>query len=66
VREAIASGVKGFDTDTRKSVRKAARDLRLSRELAMSVASKEVGALFPSILCSIYDVLLFTSNVMFC
>ena len=42
VREAISSGVDGYDAETRKSVRKAAHGLRLSRETAMSIASKAV------------------------
>lgn len=48
VREAIASGVDGYDEDTRKSVRKAAQSLRLSREAAMSIASKAVRRIFMS------------------
>lgn len=42
VRDAISSGVDGYDAETRKSVRKAAHGLRLSRETAMSIASKAV------------------------
>lgn len=39
VKEAIAAGVDGYDADIKQAVRKAARGLRLSRELAMSIAS---------------------------
>ncbi|KAG2324041.1 hypothetical protein Bca52824_006769 [Brassica carinata] len=46
VREAISSGVDGYDAETRKSVRKAAHGLRLSRETAMSIASKAVRRVF--------------------
>lgn len=46
VKEAIASGIDGYDADTKKAVRKAAFGLRLTREVAISIASKAV---------SIYD-----------
>jgi hypothetical protein len=46
VRDAISSGVDGYDAETRKSVRKAAHGLRLSRETAMSIASKAVRRVF--------------------
>ncbi|KAJ0236048.1 Protein TIC110 [Hirschfeldia incana] len=46
VREAISSGVDGYDAETRKSVRKAAHGLRLSRETAMSIASKAARRVF--------------------
>ncbi|XP_010486911.1 PREDICTED: protein TIC110, chloroplastic [Camelina sativa] len=46
VRDAISSGVDGYDAETRKSVRKAAHGLRLSRETAMSIASKSVRRVF--------------------
>ncbi|MED6195775.1 hypothetical protein PIB30_041186 [Stylosanthes scabra] len=46
VREAIASGVDGYDAETKKSVRKAAHGLRLNRETAMSIASKAVRQIF--------------------
>nr|GMD14051.1 protein TIC110, chloroplastic [Ipomoea batatas] len=42
VKEAISGGVDGFDPDVRKAVRKAAYGLRLTREVAMSIASKAV------------------------
>lgn len=42
VKEAIAAGVDGYDADIKKSVRKAAHSLRLTREAAMSIASKAV------------------------
>ena len=42
VKEAIAAGVDGYDADIKKSVRKAAHGLRLTREAAMSIASKAV------------------------
>lgn len=42
MKEAIGGGVDGFDSEIRKSVRKAAYGLRLTREVAMSIASKAV------------------------
>ncbi|KAG4955046.1 hypothetical protein JHK87_040640 [Glycine soja] len=42
VKEAIASGVDGYDAEIQKSVRKAAHGLRLTREVAISIASKAV------------------------
>lgn len=46
VRDAIASGVDGYDADVKKAVRKAAHGLRLTRESAMSIASKAVRRVF--------------------
>ncbi|KAL4010682.1 hypothetical protein IC575_027693 [Cucumis melo] len=46
VKEAIAAGVDGYDADIKKSVRKAAHSLRLTREAAMSIASKAVRKIF--------------------
>ncbi|KAJ8751342.1 hypothetical protein K2173_016530 [Erythroxylum novogranatense] len=46
VKEAIASGVDGYDIDVKKAVRKAAHGLRLTREAAMSIASKAVRKIF--------------------
>ncbi|XP_027334604.1 protein TIC110, chloroplastic-like [Abrus precatorius] len=46
VKEAIQSGVEGYDAEIRKSVRKAAHGLRLTRETAMSIASKAVRKIF--------------------
>ncbi|KAK7276097.1 hypothetical protein RIF29_17230 [Crotalaria pallida] len=46
VKEAIASGVDGYDAEIKKSVRKAAHGLRLTRETAMSIASKAVRKIF--------------------
>ncbi|XP_045824097.1 protein TIC110, chloroplastic-like [Trifolium pratense] len=46
VMEAIASGVDGFDAEVRKSVRKSAHGLQLTREIAMSIASKAVRKMF--------------------
>ncbi|KAG5064170.1 hypothetical protein JHK85_005353 [Glycine max] len=46
VKEAIASGVDGYDAEIQKSVRKAAHGLRLTREVAMSIASKAVRKIF--------------------
>ncbi|KAG5224990.1 chloroplast inner envelope family protein [Salix suchowensis] len=40
VKDAIASGVDGYDADVKKAVRKAAHGLRLTRESAMSIAGK--------------------------
>ncbi|GFZ01723.1 translocon at the inner envelope membrane of chloroplasts 110 [Actinidia rufa] len=40
VKDAIASGDEGYTPDVKKSVRKAARGLRLTREVAMSIASE--------------------------
>ncbi|XP_061354304.1 protein TIC110, chloroplastic-like [Gastrolobium bilobum] len=46
VKDAIASGVDGYDADVKKSVRKAAHGLRLTRETAISIASKAVRTIF--------------------
>ncbi|KAJ4963582.1 hypothetical protein NE237_023521 [Protea cynaroides] len=46
VRDAIASGVDGYDPDVRASVRKAAHGLRLTREAAIAIASKAVRKIF--------------------
>ncbi|KAM6578407.1 hypothetical protein CsatB_030244 [Cannabis sativa] len=46
VKEAIAAGVDGYDADLKQAVRKAAHGLRLSRESAMSIASKAVRKIF--------------------
>ncbi|EEF44660.1 protein TIC110, chloroplastic [Ricinus communis] len=46
VKEAIASGVDGYDIDVKQAVRKAAHGLRLTREAAMSIASKAVRKIF--------------------
>ncbi|KAF3454828.1 hypothetical protein FNV43_RR05276 [Rhamnella rubrinervis] len=46
VKDAIASGVDGYDVDVKNSVRKAAHGLRLTREAAMSIASKAVRRIF--------------------
>uniref|UniRef100_A0A7N0TG74 Uncharacterized protein n=1 Tax=Kalanchoe fedtschenkoi TaxID=63787 RepID=A0A7N0TG74_KALFE len=46
VRDAIASGVDGYDVDVKKAVRKAAHGLRLTREAAMAIASKAVRRIF--------------------
>lgn len=46
VKEAIASGVDGYDADVKKAVRKAAHGLRLTREAAMSIAGKAVRTYF--------------------
>ncbi|TKY56580.1 TIC110 protein [Spatholobus suberectus] len=46
VKDAIASGVDGYDAEIQKSVRKAAHGLRLTREIAMSIASKTVRKIF--------------------
>lgn len=42
MKEAIASGVDGYDAEVKKSVRKAAHGLRLTRDAAMSIAGKAV------------------------
>lgn len=42
VKEAVAAGVDGYDAEIKKSVRKAAFGLRLTREVAISIASKAV------------------------
>lgn len=44
VRDAIASGIDGYDDDMRNSVRKASQGLRLTTEAAMAIASKAVCA----------------------
>lgn len=46
VMEAIESGVDGYDAEIRKSVRKAAHGLQLTREIAMAIASKAVRKMF--------------------
>lgn len=46
MKEAIAAGVDGYDADIKQSVRKAAHGLRLTRETAMSIASKAVSICF--------------------
>ncbi|KAL5757055.1 hypothetical protein ACOSQ2_021801 [Xanthoceras sorbifolium] len=46
VRDAISSGVDGYDSETKKAVRKAAHGLRLTREVAMSIASKAARRVF--------------------
>ncbi|KAL4611351.1 hypothetical protein ACB092_08G117800 [Castanea dentata] len=46
VKNAIASGVDGYDADVKESVRKAAHGLRLTRDVAMSIASKAVRQIF--------------------
>lgn len=48
VKEAIASGVDGYDADVKQAVRKAAYGLRLTRDVAMSIASKAVRKIFIS------------------
>ncbi|KAL8531252.1 hypothetical protein ACS0TY_008035 [Phlomoides rotata] len=48
VKEAIAAGVDGYDADIKKKVRKAAFGLRLTREVAISIASKAVRKIFIS------------------
>lgn len=42
MKDAISSGVEGYDGEVKKAVRKAAHGLRLTREAAMSIASKAV------------------------
>ncbi|KAL5102264.1 hypothetical protein RYX36_006591 [Vicia faba] len=46
VKDAVASGVDGYDDEAKKSVRKAAHGLRLTKETAMSIASKAVRKVF--------------------
>lgn len=46
VKDAIASGVDGYDADIKASVRKAAQGLRLTKEAAMAIASKAVRKVF--------------------
>lgn len=46
VKDAIASGVEGYDTDVRASVQKASKGLRLTQEAAMNIASKAVRKVF--------------------
>ncbi|KAK6163835.1 hypothetical protein DH2020_000699 [Rehmannia glutinosa] len=48
VKEAVAAGVDGYDAEIKKAVRKAAFGLRLTREVAMSIASKAVRKIFIS------------------
>lgn len=44
MKDAISAGVDGYDADVKNAVRKAAHGLRLTREAAMSIASKAVSA----------------------
>ncbi|XP_072984066.1 protein TIC110, chloroplastic isoform X1 [Typha latifolia] len=46
VKDAIASGVEGYDANIRASVRKASQGLRLTKEDAMAIASKAVRRMF--------------------
>ncbi|XP_058198739.1 protein TIC110, chloroplastic isoform X2 [Rhododendron vialii] len=46
VKAGIGGGMVGYDVTMRKAVRKAAAGLRLTREVAMSIASKEVRRMF--------------------
>lgn len=46
MKDAVASGVDGYDAEIKKAVRKAAHGLRLTRETAMSIASKAVSIHF--------------------
>ncbi|KAF9661885.1 hypothetical protein SADUNF_Sadunf19G0115400 [Salix dunnii] len=46
VKDAIASGVDGYDADVKKAARKAAHGLRLTREAAMSIAGKAARRIF--------------------
>lgn len=46
VKDAIASGVEGYDADVRVSVKKASQGLRLTKEAAMAIASKAVRKVF--------------------
>ncbi|KAG8387928.1 hypothetical protein BUALT_Bualt02G0072300 [Buddleja alternifolia] len=48
VKEAIAAGVDGYDVEIKKAVKKAAFGLRLTRDVAMSIASKAVRKIFIS------------------
>ncbi|KAK1377400.1 Chloroplast inner envelope family protein [Heracleum sosnowskyi] len=48
VKDAIASGVDGYDVDVKEAVRKAAYGLCLTRDVAMSIASKAVYKIFIS------------------
>ncbi|XP_071741800.1 protein TIC110, chloroplastic [Rutidosis leptorrhynchoides] len=48
VKEAIAAGVDGYDADVQQAVRKAAYGLRLTRQVAMSIAGKAVRKIFVS------------------
>ncbi|KAL0904165.1 hypothetical protein M5K25_026239 [Dendrobium thyrsiflorum] len=46
VKDAIESGVDGYDADIRASVRKASQGLRLTKEAAIAIASKAVRKVF--------------------
>ncbi|XP_073112675.1 protein TIC110, chloroplastic [Elaeis guineensis] len=46
VKDAIASGVEGYDAEVRASVRKASQGLRLTKDAAMVIASKAVRKVF--------------------
>jgi len=53
--DAIASGVDGYDAEIQKSVRKAAHGLQLTKEIAMSIASKAVSIHVSRKLMVIYE-----------
>jgi hypothetical protein len=55
VKDAIASGVDGYDAEVKKSVRKSAHGLRLTKETALSIASKAVSIHLLRNLMLIYD-----------
>nr|KAJ0207214.1 hypothetical protein LSAT_V11C500233540 [Lactuca sativa] len=44
--KAIAAGVDGYDADVKQAVRKAAYGLRITREVAMSIAGKAVSVFY--------------------
>ncbi|GER35479.1 chloroplast inner envelope family protein [Striga asiatica] len=46
VRGAVSAGESGYDAETRKAIRKAAFGLRLTRDMAMTIASKAVRMMF--------------------
>lgn len=62
VKEAIAAGVDGYDADIKQAVRKAAHGLRLTREAAMSIASKAVSIEFIFVLIGIINLNSVSSN----
>ena len=61
VREAVGAGVDGYDAFIKQSVKKAAYRLRLSREVAMSIAGKVVSIHFQLALSQVYFLSLYFS-----
>lgn len=63
VREAVGAGVDGYDYFMKQSVKKAAYGLRLSREVAMSIAGKAVSIHSPPPLVYFFFLSFFFAGV---